>query len=142
MRTEVTTESEQQTQELAKKYAGKLEAGDVVCLDGQLGVGKTQFVKGLSSYFGIDPEQVHSPTFTLIHEYEGTLPIYHFDCYRIENPSEVLEIGAEEYLYGEGVSIIEWPKKIAPFVPKYAHWIRIESLGPSKRKFIFNEGKK
>lgn len=134
---EVLTESEEETQKLARAYARQLEPGDVLCLDGPLGAGKTQFVKGLASAFGIDPQEVLSPTFTLIHEYDGELPIYHFDCYRMERPEEALEIGAEEYFYGEGVSIVEWPEKIEPFIPNHARWITIELLGSRKRRFIF-----
>ncbi|MDZ7691577.1 MAG: tRNA (adenosine(37)-N6)-threonylcarbamoyltransferase complex ATPase subunit type 1 TsaE [Balneolaceae bacterium] len=139
---EVVTKSEQQTQKLAAEYARQLEPGDVVCLDGPLGAGKTQFVKGLASAFGIDPHNVLSPTFTLIHEYDGRLPIYHFDCYRMERPEEALEIGAEEYFYGEGVSVLEWPEKIGPFIPSHARWITIELLGSRKRRFIFGNRKK
>ncbi len=136
------TESEEETHQLAKSIAEELQPGDVLCLNGPLGAGKTQFVKGLASYFGIDPATVQSPTFTLIHEYEGRLPIYHFDCYRMENPEEALEIGAEEYFYREGVSVIEWPEKIMPFIPEHSRWINIESLGPQKRKFIFGNDNK
>ncbi len=142
MKKEIITESEQATRQLAETYAEELQPGDVVCLKGPLGAGKTQFVKGVASYFGIDPQNVLSPTFTLIHEYEGRIPIYHFDCYRMENPEEVLEIGAEEYFYGEGVSIIEWPEKILPFIPEHCYWIEIVSMGPQKRKFIFSNEKK
>lgn len=138
----VITDSEEETQKLAQSYAEQLEPGDVVCLNGPLGAGKTQFVKGLASYYGINPSDVLSPTFTLIHEYEGRLPIYHFDCYRMETPEEALEIGAEEYFYGEGVSIIEWPEKILPFIPDHARWIDIEIMGPQKRKFVISTSKK
>ncbi|MDX1639935.1 MAG: tRNA (adenosine(37)-N6)-threonylcarbamoyltransferase complex ATPase subunit type 1 TsaE [Balneolaceae bacterium] len=138
-RKEVITDSETETRHLGRSFAGQLEPGDVVCLKGPLGAGKTQFVKGLASYYGIDPTEVLSPTFTLIHEYEGSLPVYHFDCYRMEDPVEALEIGAEEYFYGEGVSIIEWPEHILPFIPEHARWIEIKSLGPKKRKFIFGK---
>lgn len=138
----VVTESEDETQKLARGYAEQLEPGDVVCLNGPLGAGKTQFVKGLATYFGLDPADVRSPTFTLIHEYDGRLPIYHFDCYRMETPEEALEIGAEEYFYGEGVSIVEWPGNIAPFIPDHARWINIEMMGPRKRKFVISTSKK
>lgn len=142
MEKEVITNSEEETRKLARRYARELQPGDVVCLNGPLGAGKTQFVKGLAGYFGIDPGNVLSPTFTLIHEYEGELPIFHFDCYRMENPEEALEIGAEEYFYREGVSLIEWPEKILPLIPAHSRWVNIESLGPEKRKFIFGNEKK
>lgn len=142
MEKEVITTSEEETRELAKRFAGELQPGDVVCLSGPLGAGKTQFVKGLASYFGVDPTEVLSPTFTLIHEYDGTMPIFHFDCYRMNNPEEALEIGAEEYFYREGVSVVEWPENILPFIPEHARWIDIESLGPQKRKFKFGNQNK
>ncbi|MFH5831447.1 tRNA (adenosine(37)-N6)-threonylcarbamoyltransferase complex ATPase subunit type 1 TsaE [Halalkalibaculum sp. DA3122] len=142
METEVVTTSEEETRELAGRYAKQLAAGDVVCLQGPLGAGKTQFVKGMAGFFGVDPREVLSPTYTLIHEYDGTLPIFHFDCYRMENPEEALEIGAEEYFYREGVSVIEWPEKIRPLIPAHSRWINIEPLGPRERKFIFGNEKK
>ena len=140
------TQSEEETRKLAESYAEALRPGDIVCLEGELGAGKTQFVKGLARHFGIDPAEVHSPTFTLIHEYRGmdagAVPVYHFDCYRLESPEEALEIGAEEYFYGEGVSVIEWPEKIGRLIPEHARWIQIEAEGPAKRKFLFDKKKK
>ena len=123
---------------MANRFAERLKPGDVVCLEGPLGAGKTQFVKGLAAHLGIDPTEVLSPTFTLIHEYRGTIPLFHFDCYRMESPNEALEIGAEEYFYGEGVSVIEWPDVIASLIPADAYWIRIESVERNMRKFIFD----
>ncbi|MDX1617820.1 MAG: tRNA (adenosine(37)-N6)-threonylcarbamoyltransferase complex ATPase subunit type 1 TsaE [Balneolaceae bacterium] len=139
---EIITESEEQTRKLGENFAANLKPGDVVCLVGELGTGKTQFVKGLARHFGIDPGEVLSPTFTLIHEYRGRLPVYHFDCYRMESPREALEIGAEEYFYGEGVSVIEWAGLIESLIPDDAFWIRIEALDTAKRKFLFDKKKK
>lgn len=139
MNREAITRSEQETRKLAEAFARTLQPGDIVCLEGDLGAGKTQFVKGMAVFFGVDPSDVLSPTFTLLHEYDGSIPLYHFDCYRMESPREALEIGAEEYFYGGGVSVIEWPEKIAPLIPGDARWIRIESLGPRSRKFIFGK---
>ncbi len=111
--------SEAETMAIAKTLAEKVIAGDIICLYGELGAGKTHFVKGFAEAFGISREQVSSPTFNLIQEYVGTdgLILYHFDCYRLESISEALEIGAEEYFYGDGVSIIEWPEKISELLP-------------------------
>jgi len=116
-----------------KEFAKTLKPGDIVCLDGDLGAGKTHFVRGVALHFGIKVEKVSSPTFTLINEYEGTIPVFHFDCYRIENEQEALEIGIEEYLYGEGVSIIEWPSKIKNLIPEDSVRIEIKHSGESKR---------
>lgn len=136
---EFTSKSVQQTKDFAKKFAGKLKPGDVVCLKGDLGAGKTHFVKGMAGAFGIDESEVQSPTFTLINEYEGSVPLYHFDCYRMESVREALEIGAEEYFYGEGVSVIEWPDQIEEIIPPEAIWITITSPAPTKRKFVIQQ---
>ncbi len=125
-----------ETKRIAREFAKTLEEGAVVCLEGGLGAGKTHFVKGMAAAFDIDENMVHSPTFTLIHEYTGTIPLYHFDCYRLESVEEALEIGAEEYFYGEGVSVIEWPERIREIIPEQSIWITIESLGNSKRKIV------
>ncbi|MGK7391154.1 MAG: tRNA (adenosine(37)-N6)-threonylcarbamoyltransferase complex ATPase subunit type 1 TsaE, partial [Candidatus Cyclobacteriaceae bacterium M2_1C_046] len=85
MEKELTSESVEQTKEIARNFACKLKPGDVVCLKGDLGAGKTHFVKGMAGAFGIDESEVQSPTFTLINEYEGSLSLYHFDCYRMES---------------------------------------------------------
>lgn len=135
-----TTTSEKQTIEQGAAFAKRLKPGDVVCLDGPLGAGKTHFVKGIAKGLGLNPNHINSPTYTLINEYEtSTMPLYHFDCYRLEEPQEALEIGAEEYFYGEGVSVIEWPDKIASFIPGHAIQITIKIEGPEKRKFVITD---
>ncbi|MEX0719077.1 MAG: tRNA (adenosine(37)-N6)-threonylcarbamoyltransferase complex ATPase subunit type 1 TsaE [Balneolaceae bacterium] len=133
--------SVEETIRLGFEFGSRLNPGDVVCLDGDLGAGKTHFVKGVASFFGIDPENVSSPTYTLIHEYEGKIPVYHFDCYRLKSEQEALEIGAEEYFYGAGVSLIEWPEKIRELIPKEAIWIKISHLPASKRKIVIQQVK-
>ena len=140
--TEHICESVQQTYRLAARLAADLREGDILCLDGPLGAGKTHFVKGLAAALEIDPETVHSPTFTLINEYmNGRLPLYHFDFYRIENWREALDIGVEEYFYGDGICCIEWPDRITRILPQNALWLHIESLSASARKiFILPDG--
>lgn len=125
--------SEKETMDVAVSVGKNSEAGDIICLKGDLGAGKTHFVKGFVRAFGIEPGSVTSPTFSLIHEYTGRLPVYHFDFYRIENPKEALEIGAEEYFYGEGVSIIEWPERIESLLPEHVIWIHITSTNSTTR---------
>lgn len=99
--------------------------GEIICLDGDLGVGKTVFTQGFAAGLGIN-DYVNSPTFNIVKEYEGgRLPLYHFDVYRIGDPSEMEEIGYEDYFYGQGVSIIEWPGQIEELLPKEARWVRI-----------------
>jgi len=133
----VICKSEEETFALARKLGEKTKPGDVICLKGELGAGKTHFVKGFVTAFDISADQVSSPTFSIINEYYGTLPIYHFDCYRLENPQQALEIGAEEYLYGDGVSIIEWPERIKAILPPHVKWIRISAINSTTRQFTF-----
>ena len=112
-----------------------LKPGCVLCLSGDLGSGKTHFVKGVARALNIHPGEVQSPTFTLINEYYGEIPLYHFDCYRLEHDHEFMEIGAEDYLYGQGISVIEWPEKVEHLLPDNAIWLYIESRGLNKRVF-------
>ncbi|WP_340105884.1 tRNA (adenosine(37)-N6)-threonylcarbamoyltransferase complex ATPase subunit type 1 TsaE [Rhodohalobacter sp. 8-1] len=126
--------SEKATMDLARKMGEKAKPGDIICLKGELGAGKTHFVKGFVTAFGISPEAVSSPTFSIIQEYSGTLPVYHFDFYRLENVQEALEIGSEEYFYGEGVSIIEWPERVEAILPEDVKQIHIASINRSTRK--------
>lgn len=125
--------SVEETIEIGKKFAENLSIGDVICLEGDLGAGKTHFVKGVAEFFNIKADKVSSPTFTLINEYSGEISIYHFDCYRLETEQEALEIGIEEYLYGDGITIIEWPSKIKGLIPTDAVQIQIKHLESSKR---------
>ncbi len=139
MDTEFTTTSEEETIARGKEFVAELTAGDIVCLTGDLGTGKTHFVKGMAEGLGVDHNEVSSPTFTLINEYQGDLPLYHFDCYRMESPREALEIGAEEYFYGDGVSVIEWPERISSLLPSEAIWISIEAPDRNTRKFVIRK---
>lgn len=125
--------SVEETIQIGRELAAVLHQGDIVCLSGDLGAGKTHFVKGVASFFGVDKEEVSSPTFTLINEYQGDLPVYHFDFYRLEHQQQALEIGAEEYLFGDGVSFIEWPERIEGLLPENVIRIEIKHAGDSKR---------
>ena len=118
--------SERETVQIAKNLAKQAKAGDVYCLSGDLGVGKTVFTKGFAKGLGIQ-EPVNSPTFTIMQIYEeGNLPLYHFDVYRIEDVEEMEEIGYEDYFYGEGVCFIEWAELIKEILPKDCKKIKIE----------------
>lgn len=136
----ITTNSEEETYQLAEKIADKLKRGDVVCLQGELGSGKTRFVKGFAPNFGVDRNEIQSPTYTLIHEYnrKDYLPLYHLDCYRLEREEEAVEIGVEDYFFGQGVSVVEWPERIASLIPEEAINIRIEITGPASRQFFIS----
>ncbi|MEL7833001.1 tRNA (adenosine(37)-N6)-threonylcarbamoyltransferase complex ATPase subunit type 1 TsaE [Fodinibius sp. Rm-B-1B1-1] len=139
MEKEFTTTSPDETIVKGRAFIDALSIGDVVCLEGELGAGKTHFVKGMAEGFGIDGNEVSSPTFTLINEYYGDKTLYHFDCYRMESPREALEIGAEEYFYGEGVTVIEWPERILELIPPHAIWISIEAPDKNTRKFVIRK---
>ena len=118
--------SEDITFEIGKKLGEKADKGDIICLEGNLGVGKTVFTKGFAAGLNIE-ENIDSPTFTIVQEYtEGRLPLYHFDVYRIGDISEMDEIGYEDYFFGEGVCLIEWASKIEELIPESAIHITIE----------------
>ena len=120
------TNSEQETFELGKNLGEQAKAGQIFCLNGDLGVGKTVFTQGFAKGLGIE-ENVNSPTFTIIQVYEeGRIPLYHFDVYRIGDPEEMYEIGYEEYFFGEGVCLIEWSKLIEELIPEEAINIEID----------------
>lgn len=117
--------SEHDTFEIAKNMAMKAKPGDVFCLSGDLGVGKTVFTKGFAAGLGIT-EPVNSPTFTIVQIYEeGRMPLYHFDVYRIEDVEEMEEIGYEDYFYGNGVCLIEWADLIQELLPQNRKRIEI-----------------
>ncbi len=130
--------SPEETIEMAREYSKTVNSGEVVCLHGELGSGKTHFVRGFVQGFGISGDVVTSPTFTIINEYDGDTPIFHFDCYRLEHYREAVEIGAEEYLYGNGVCIVEWPERISELLPPDAHKITLNVLGKEKREIIIH----
>lgn len=128
------TTSPEETIAFGRELASRLEAGDVVALYGTLGAGKTHLVKGICAGLGIDEAEVSSPTFTVVHEYEGRdFPVYHFDAYRIERPDEFYELGYEEYFYGEGICLVEWPEHIEALLPKDALRLRLAHAGEQTR---------
>ena len=119
---------EQDTYDLGKKLGESCKAGDIILLNGDLGVGKTVFTKGFGKGLGIE-EPISSPTFTIMQIYEqGRLPLYHFDVYRIADPEEMDEIGYEDYFFGKGVCLIEWASLIEELIPEHATEIRIEKV--------------
>lgn len=123
---EIETWSAEETFALGKSIGEKATAGEVYTLSGELGTGKTVFAQGLAAGLGIR-EPVNSPTFTIMQQYEeGRLPFYHFDVYRIADESEMEEIGFDEFVYGEGVSLIEWAELIEGLLPEHRIEIRME----------------
>jgi len=122
----IESQSREDTFNFAKKLGESAKAGDVFLLSGDLGTGKTVFAQGFAEGLGIT-DVVNSPTFTIMQIYdEGRLPLYHFDVYRIGDSSEMDELGYEEYFYGEGVTLIEWPQMIEDILPEAAVNISIE----------------
>lgn len=113
----IKTNNENETKQFAKEFASKLKKGDIIVLTGELGSGKTKFTEGVLEYFNLQDE-ISSPTFTIVNEYStSTLPIYHFDVYRLEDEDEFSAIGGEEY-FEKGICIIEWGELIKNVLPK------------------------
>ena len=122
---EFESNSYEETQKFAEEFSKTLKAGDVLCMYGDLGVGKTAFVQGLAKGLGID-EPITSPTFTIVNEYSGRLPLYHFDVYRIGDVEEMEEIGYEDCFYGDGLCLIEWANLIEEILPEHYRQVTIE----------------
>ncbi len=116
--------SAEETYALGKKLGEEAKPGAVYCLSGDLGVGKTVFTKGFAVGLGVT-DTVNSPTFTIVQVYNGRMPFYHFDVYRIEEPEEMEEIGYEDYFYGDGACMIEWAELIEELIPESAVKVRI-----------------
>jgi tRNA threonylcarbamoyladenosine biosynthesis protein TsaE len=120
---------------------GKLaNSGDIICLVGNLGTGKTHLTKGIAKGLEVD-EYITSPTFTIVNEYSGRLKLYHFDVYRVNDPDEIAAIGFDEYIFDDGVSVIEWANYINELIPEEALWINIEKNSENNidsRKISFN----
>lgn len=123
-----------ETKNIAKEIAKTLKSGDVISLSGELGAGKTAFVKGIAEYFAFLGD-VTSPTFTLVNEYDGTdLTLYHFDAYRLENANTDELDWIDDYLFGDGICLIEWAEFISPILPKNTVYIEISKLSENSRE--------
>lgn len=129
----IVSHSLAQTYSIGRKISRRLAAGDIICLVGCLGSGKTALAKGICEGLGIEKREVISPTFVLLRNYEGRVPVYHFDLYRMEKADDVLGLGMDEYLYGEGVSIIEWADRLGFLTPD--EFLKIElSVRPGTQR--------
>lgn len=127
--------SEKQTRRLGTRLAAMLQPGDVVALIGDLGSGKTRWIQGVCR--GLDVvDPVISPTFTLVNEYQGRLPVYHIDLYRLSEASESLTFGLEEYLYGDGISLVEWADKALDYFPEHFLTVELYYLEDTKRRIV------
>ena len=119
------SKSSEETIEIGKKIGSLLKKGDILAMQGTLAAGKTTITKGIAESLGVT-EVITSPKFCLISEYEGKMPLYHFDVYRLEGPEDFINLGSEDMLYGDGVSIIEWSEKIMEELPSSTIIIRLE----------------
>jgi tRNA threonylcarbamoyladenosine biosynthesis protein TsaE len=127
--------SHDETQRIGEALGARLGPGDVIACIGELGTGKTCFLQGLVRGLGVR-EPATSPTFVLINHYEGRFPVYHLDAYRAENLIEILDLGVEEMLRGDGVTVVEWGEKLLPLLPSHTIVVRISGLGDEPRTII------
>lgn len=131
---EITTNSPEETRRVAEKLAADLPTGSVVALYGGLGVGKTCFAAGLARGLGVPDRFLPSPTFVLVREYAGRCPLYHMDFYRLAEGTDLDLLGLDEYLFGEGVTVIEWAGKVEGVLPPQTIRVELEYLGGERRR--------
>lgn len=129
---DVVSHSPAQTQRLGARLGELLQPGDVLLLEGTLGAGKTALAQGIAAGLGV-PGPVTSPTFVLIHEHEGRLPLYHVDLYRLSGEADASAIGLEDYLWGEGVTVVEWPERAQDIYPAGSLTIQLRPIADTKR---------
>jgi tRNA threonylcarbamoyladenosine biosynthesis protein TsaE len=129
-----------ETEAIGRQFAVKdVGVGSILALKGELGSGKTLFTKGLVAGLG-SAATVTSPTFTIIHEYPGgRLPVYHFDFFRLDDRQSVARLGLDDYLFGDGVSVIEWAERFPEFIPEQARWILFEIRSENQRAITLSD---
>lgn len=133
--------SEEETFNMGFMIGTEAKIGDIICLDGELGAGKTAFTKGFAEALKIE-EHITSPTFNIVNTYEGFKKLFHFDVYRIKYEDELDDIGFDEYIFGDGVCLIEWAENIKNLIPENAIWVKIEkdlTKGENYRTIKINE---
>ena len=128
------TASAAETRAEAERLAATLRDGDVVLLHGDLGTGKTVFVRGVATALGVPEEAVRSPTFTLVNLYRGRVAVQHIDLYRMEKLEDLDELGLEEIFAGGGITLVEWPERLGPYRPKHCCEVRILDRGGDRRE--------
>ena len=133
----VVSDGESQTLELGKKLGRLLQRPTLILLQGDLGTGKTVFARGIARGLGVDPKiPITSPTFTLMNHYQARLDLYHFDLYRLSDPDELIELGFDDYAFGSGVALVEWPEKLNnPDTPGL--WVNLKRIDDERRKIEF-----
>lgn len=133
---EVFTDSAEETIALGRKLGERAQPGWVVGLSGDLGAGKTTFTRGFLAGAGGNPDDVTSPTFTLMHEYRARIPVYHLDLYRLETAQAARDAGVEEFLGGDGVALVEWYENARELLPEDFIEIRIEIVAETRRRVV------
>lgn len=131
---QITSHSEEETLALAEKLLAVLRPGDVLVLTGELGAGKTVFVRGLAKGLGLDENKVSSPSFTMVNEYRGEKPLYHFDLYRLVDSDELIEIGWDDYLSRGALVAVEWGEKADYYLPDKYYQIDFSLLNETERE--------
>lgn len=137
---ELTVNSVEQTLNIGEQFGALVNKGDIICINGDLGAGKTHFTKGLAKGLEIN-DYITSPTFNIVNEYEGRLKLQHFDVYRVNDPDEIAAIGFDDYIFSDAVSVIEWSHYIDELIPKERIEIEITklpALGDNYRKIVIN----
>ena len=135
MGAELTTTSPEETEAAGARLGATLKSGDVVALTGELGAGKTVFVQGLTRALGVRTSAT-SPTFVLVNEYRGRVPVHHVDVYRTTSLAELIDLGIEEMMDGDGVTVIEWAERMEPLLPARAVRVRIAGVGDEPRTIV------
>ena len=134
----VTTRSVEETVGLGRRLGELLGAGDVIGLEGPLGAGKTYFVKGIAAGMGVsDTKEVRSPTFILVSEYEGRLRVYHVDAYRLGGAEDLEALGSRDFVFGEGVTLVEWADRVTESLPQERVTVKLEHAGTRERRVTF-----
>jgi len=132
----LTSECMEETLRIGERLGKLLGVGSIICLSGELGAGKTAFTKGIAKGLGVE-DYVTSPTYTIINEYQGKIPLYHFDVYRLNDVEEMYELGYEEYFFGDGVVVLEWADMVKEIIPEERLWITILNVrGENSRDII------
>jgi tRNA threonylcarbamoyladenosine biosynthesis protein TsaE len=138
MNINVCSHSEKETLQIGKRLAKALRSGEIVCMYGPLGSGKTALTRGIAQGLGIAEKEVRSPTFTLMNMYEGARILYHFDFYRINKPQELLGLGLEDFFYGQDICVVEWADKLGDYQPKDYLRVAVSHQGDQERFFVFS----
>jgi tRNA threonylcarbamoyladenosine biosynthesis protein TsaE len=134
----VITRSEDETVALGRRVGSLLQTGDFIALRGELGSGKTRFVRGVAAGLTVDPAtQITSPTYSLLHIYTGRLPLYHFDLYRLAGDADVAELGFAEFFFGDGVSLVEWADRLQEEMPAECLIITFSHVEDDTRRLVF-----